>query len=110
MLDDRNVQAVSTPFNILKNRGNVVWMLNESLDQFNFDSTLFQQAFNIFYAFNNVQDDLFKRPQHLVQQSVERKLQLKQLLKPFEPALRACEWVTHFRSLALDNVMVQASN
>ena len=28
-------------------------MLNESLNQFKFDSTHFQQAFNIFYTFNN---------------------------------------------------------
>ena len=45
----------STPFNIFVNKGNVVWMLNESLNRFKFDSTCFQQAFNIFYTFNNVE-------------------------------------------------------
>ena len=29
-------------------------MLNESLNRFKLDSTHFQQAFNIFYAFSNV--------------------------------------------------------
>ena len=29
-------------------------MLNESLNRFKLDSTRFQQAFNIFYVFNNV--------------------------------------------------------
>ena len=28
-------------------------MLNESLNRFKLDSTRFQQAFNIFYVFNN---------------------------------------------------------
>ena len=54
MLDERSDQTVSTPFNIFKNKGNVESMLNESFNQFKFDSTHFQQAFNIFYAFNNV--------------------------------------------------------
>ena len=44
MLDERSVQTVSTPFNIFKNKGNVEPMLNESLNQFKFDSTQFQQA------------------------------------------------------------------
>ena len=59
MLDkcERSVQTASTPFNIFENKGNVVWMLNESLNQFKFDSTRFQQAFSILYTFNNV-----KRP------------------------------------------------
>ena len=42
-------------FNIFKNKGNVESMLNESLNQFTSDSTHFQQAFNILYAFNNVE-------------------------------------------------------
>ena len=46
MLDERNVQTVSTPFNIFKNKENVESMLNESLNQFKFDSTHFQKAFN----------------------------------------------------------------
>ena len=48
MLDERSDQTVSKPFNIFKNKGNVESMLNESLNQFKFDSTHFQQAFNIF--------------------------------------------------------------
>ena len=36
----------SIPFNIFENKGNVVWILSESLSQFKFDSTHFQQAFN----------------------------------------------------------------
>ena len=55
MLDERSDQTVSTPCNIFKNKGNVESMLNESLNQFKFDSTHFQQAFNVFYAFNNVE-------------------------------------------------------
>ena len=34
MLDDRSVQAVSTPFNILENKGNVEATLNGNLNQF----------------------------------------------------------------------------
>ena len=54
MLDEGSVKAVSTPINIFKNKGNVESMLNKSLNQFQFDSTRLQQAFNIFYTFNNV--------------------------------------------------------
>ena len=43
MLDERSVLTVSVPFNIIKNKGNVEAMLNESLNQFKFDSTHFQQ-------------------------------------------------------------------
>ena len=50
------------PFNIFKHKGNVESMLNESLNQFKFDSTHFQQAFNIFYAFNNVESPVQKPP------------------------------------------------
>ena len=42
---------VSTPFDIFKNKRNVEAMLNESLNQFKFDSTHFQQAFNIILHF-----------------------------------------------------------
>ena len=55
MLDERSVLMVSTPFNIFKNKGNVEAIWKESLNQFKFDSTHFQQAYNIFYAFNNVE-------------------------------------------------------
>ena len=55
MLDEPSVQSVSTPFNIFKNKENVEPMLNKSLNQFKFDSTHLQQAFNIFYAFNSVE-------------------------------------------------------
>ena len=67
-------------------------MLNKSLNKFKFNSTRFQQTFNFFvlstmfkfdstsfqhfYTLNNV-NDLFKRPRHLVQQSIERMLQQK---------------------------------
>ena len=45
MLDERSVQTISTPFNIFKNKENVDSMLNESLNQFKFDSTHFQPVF-----------------------------------------------------------------
>ena len=51
MVDERSVQKVSTPFNVFKNNGNVEAMWNESLNQFKFDSTRFQQALNIFLHF-----------------------------------------------------------
>ena len=41
---------------LFKNKGNVLLMLNESLNEFKFDSTRFQQAFNTF-TLNNI-----KRP------------------------------------------------
>ena len=40
-----------------ENKGNFVRVLNENWSQFKFGSTRFQQAFNIFYTFNN-----FERP------------------------------------------------
>ena len=55
MLGERSVQTLPTQFNIFKNKENVESMLNESLNQFKFDSTRLQQAFNIFYTFNNVE-------------------------------------------------------
>ena len=56
MLDDWSVQTASTPINMFKNKGNVETMLNESLNQFKFDSTHFQQTFNNFFCtFNNVE-------------------------------------------------------
>ena len=66
MLDKRRDQTVSTltPFNIFKSKGNVGSMLNESLNRFKFDSTHFQQAFNIF-TLSTMLNDLFKRPRHL---------------------------------------------
>ena len=72
------------PFNIFENKGKP----NESLNRFNLDSTRFQQAFNIF-TFSTMLDDLFKRTEHLVQQSVECKL--KQMLKPFKRAFTDAE-------------------
>ena len=49
MLDERSVQKVSTPFNIFKNKGNIMEaMLNESLTKFKFDSTHFQQLSTFF--------------------------------------------------------------
>ena len=55
-------------------------MLNETLNQFKFDSTHFQQTFNIFYAFNNVSN----APDIWFNNCVER--MLKQKLKPFKRA------------------------
>ena len=55
-------------------------MLNESLNRFKLDSTRFQQT-STFFTFSTMLDDLFKRTEHLVQQSVE--CMLKQMLKPF---------------------------
>ena len=56
MLDERSVQMASKPINIFKNKGNVESMLNERLNLFKFDSTYFQQAFNIFFfTFNSVE-------------------------------------------------------
>ena len=60
-------------------------MLNESLNQFKFDSSHFQ---HFFYAFNSMLNDQFKRPRHLVQQSVERMLREK-MFKPFKGAFKA---------------------
>ena len=51
ILDERSVQTASMPINIFKNKGNVEAMLSESLNQFKFDSTHFQQAFNILLQF-----------------------------------------------------------
>ena len=91
MLDERSVLTVSVPFNIIKNKGNVEAMLNESLNQFKFDSTHFQQAFDIFFPPWTMLNDLFKRPRHLVQQSVER--MLNQMLKPFKRAfILTCQY------------------
>ena len=71
MLDERSIQTLSTPFNIFKNKRNVEAMLNESLKQFKFDSTHYQQAFNIIKALSTMLNDLFKRPRYLVQQGIE---------------------------------------
>ena len=51
MLDELSEQTVSMPFNIFKNEENVKSMLNESLNQFKFDSKHLQLAFNIFLRF-----------------------------------------------------------
>ena len=67
---ERSVQTASTPFNIFENRGNVVWMLDESLN----DLISSQHA--------------FKRPKHLLQQSFER--MLNRMLKRFEQAFTCC--------------------
>ena len=53
-------------------------MLNESLNRFKLDSSRFPQAFNIFYV-STMLDDLFKRTEYLVLQSVE--CMFKQMLK-----------------------------
>ena len=74
---ERTVLMASTPSNIFHNKRNVESiivdrgesMLNESLNQFTFDSTRFQQVFYIFYPLNNVE------------------CKLKQMLKAFKWAL-----------------------
>ena len=82
MLDELGVQTASMPFNIFKiNKESVEAILNKSLNQFKFDSTCFQLAFNIFFRLSTMSNDLFKCPRHLVQQSVE--CMLKQMLKLF---------------------------
>ena len=70
MLDERSVQTVSKPLNIFKNKGIVDSMLNESLNQFKFNSTHFQQAFDIFFTLSTMLNDLFKRPRHLAVQQL----------------------------------------
>ena len=50
--------------NSFKNKGNVEVMSNESLNQFKFDSTHVQH----FFKLSTVLNDLFNRPQRLVQQ------------------------------------------
>ena len=40
-------------------------MLNESLNQFKFDSTRSQRAFDIFFTLSTMLNDLFKRSRHL---------------------------------------------
>ena len=56
---EQSVQRASTSLNIFENKGKVESILNESLNRFELDSTFFTL------------DDLFKRTEHLVQQSVE---------------------------------------
>ena len=51
MLDERSVQTVARPFNIFNNKENIESMLIESLNQFKFDSTRLQKAFDIFLRF-----------------------------------------------------------
>ena len=66
MLDEWSVQTVSMPLNILKSKENVESMLNESLNQFKFDSTHFEQSFQHFFMLLTMLNDLFKHPRHLV--------------------------------------------
>ena len=78
---EQSLQTASTPFNIFENKEKVESMLRESLNLFKLDSTSFQH----FLRFQeSVLDDLFKRTEHLAQQSVE--CMLKQLLKRFKRA------------------------
>ena len=61
-------------------------MLNESLNQFKFDSKHFQEAFNVFlYAFNNVERPGWNTPDIWLSNCVE--CMLKQMLKPVKRAL-----------------------
>ena len=65
-------------------------MLNESLNRFKLDSTHFQQT-STFFTLSTMLDDLFKRTEHLVQQSVE--CMLKQMLKPFKRTFTPCRQI-----------------
>ena len=60
-------------------------MLNESLNQFRFDSTHFQQAFNTFYAFNNVERPV-QTPPTFGSTTVLNGM-MKKKLKPFKRAI-----------------------
>ena len=91
MLDERSVQTISTPFNIFKNKENVESMLNKSLNQFKIDSTQFQQTFNIFNAFNNVEQPIQTPPDFWFNNCVER--ELKQMLKPFKRVFTCIQYV-----------------
>ena len=82
MLNERSVQAVSTPFNIFKNKENGESMLNQSLNQFKFDSTRFRH----FSHFQQCWTTCSNSPDIWFNNCVER--MLKQMLKPFERALR----------------------
>ena len=70
MLDEQSVQTVSMPFNIFMNKG------------INAESTHFQQAFNIFYPFNNVERPV-QTPQTFGSTTVLNGM-LKKRLKPFK--------------------------
>ena len=78
---EQSVQTGSTPFNIIEHKGKVESMSNGSLNRFKLDSVRFQH----FFTLSTMLDDLFKRTEHLVQQSVE--CMLKEMLKPFKRAL-----------------------
>ena len=63
MLNGVFIYTASMPFgHICKSKGNVESMLNESLNQFKFDSKTFSKSFNIFYTFNNVAQPVQMRP------------------------------------------------
>ena len=71
MLDEWSVLTASTPLNVFKNKGNVEAMLNESLNQFKFDSTRFQQAFNIFLRFRQCRTTCSTKCRTYVEANVE---------------------------------------
>ena len=55
MLDEQSVQTASMPFNILKNKGNVESMLNESLNQFNLIQHAFSKLSTYFCTLYNIE-------------------------------------------------------
>ena len=69
MLDKWSAQTVSTPFNIFENTRNFEAVLNESLNQFKFDSTGFQHYFTpltmlsdaLNISFNSYVERMFKQ-------------------------------------------------
>ena len=78
---------VSTPFNIIENKGKVESILNESLNQIKFDSTW---AFNIFHTFNNTERPGRSNAPDIWFNKVLNAYR-KQLLKPFQngPVLKS---------------------
>ena len=86
MLHERSVQTVSRSFNIFKNKGNVESMLNDSLNQFKFDSIRFEQAFNISLRFQQCWTTCSNAPDIWFNNCVE--CMLKQMLKQFKRALK----------------------
>ena len=93
---EQSVETASTPFNIFENKGKVESTLNENLNRFKLDSTRFQQAFNIFYAFYNV-----GRPVQTQRTfGLTKWCMLKQILEPCKRAL-TCKRQQTVRPLGL---------
>ena len=92
-------ERLKTPFNTFENKENIVWMLNESLNRFKFDSIRFQQPVQHFLRFKTMLNHLFKRPNIWFNNCVER--MLMQMLKPFKRALTGLN--THRQNITTDH-------